>query len=865
MRSAVLAKLVTVCAPPGYGKTLVLERLYRTLIERGVRCIWLTLDDRDTTVDAVLSLLATALQHGTEGRESVVGESNSLPVDPRETADRILTVLGGSDSATVLFIDNLHMCTDPQLSSVLERLVFGSGSALRLALSCTQELPLDMSRAKLELSTVELQARHLALDKESLRSLLLQAGLEDPKPELVTRMHELTEGWPAASRLLQVLMSQHESPEEVASRFSGSDHDMAAVLTRLVLSGFPTRQVEFLMEVALLREFCDELATDATGCAEAGAWLNDMMRRNVLIFPLDRDHRWLRMHTLLRQHLLAEGSRRLPRARRQSVLERAARWHADRGDEKAALEAALAAPAPTLAGQLLDRVARSVAGDQGQLGQFIKWTEQVLATGVTLSPEAHAWYVWALCFSLQYERAFSALQSLDHRLAEVDPGAHRAVALRARLGLLRVVISIHLDMLDSASEDAQRWLVDAEERDPLGVATVATGAAIAELAKGHTGLARRHMQTADGAISRSNSAYGHGWVALINAAIHLTEGNPSKADRIISDARPLVVAQLGENAAVVSTMDFVHARALHDLGRIPEARSKAIHGLVHATTHGVNETAQHGLAACIALWDGSEEDKFSPSSLDRVVRCYAPRTQRQVAIQQLRRLLILGRIDDAKDFANRNMLMPETEENRDGSVGQELLLNLEWCWIIGQKSGLPERLERARKQAQAEQRWRELQQLHLLQVDMHLQTGEPRRAQRAFAQALFVGARFRLIQPLVDRLVQLRPMLAQVSNKELGLVQADEIELLTMLNEVGQVATRVETASTDAGLSEPLTRREHELLELLDKGLSNQQIADRVNLSVPTVKWHFYNLFAKLEVKNRSAALAKARTLTLLR
>jgi LuxR family maltose regulon positive regulatory protein len=54
-------------------------------------------------------------------------------------------------------------------------------------------------------------------------------------------------------------------------------------------------------------------------------------------------------------------------------------------------------------------------------------------------------------------------------------------------------------------------------------------------------------------------------------------------------------------------------------------------------------------------------------------------------------------------------------------------------------------------------------------------------------------------------------------------------------------------------------------LELLDKGLSNQQIADRVNLSVPTVKWHFYNLFAKLEVKNRSAALAKARTLTLLR
>ena len=55
------------------------------------------------------------------------------------------------------------------------------------------------------------------------------------------------------------------------------------------------------------------------------------------------------------------------------------------------------------------------------------------------------------------------------------------------------------------------------------------------------------------------------------------------------------------------------------------------------------------------------------------------------------------------------------------------------------------------------------------------------------------------------------------------------------------------------------------MLELLEKGLSNQQIADRVILSVPTVKWHFYKLFAKLQVKNRAAALFKARSLGLLR
>jgi LuxR family maltose regulon positive regulatory protein len=473
--------------------------------------------------------------------------------------------------------------------------------------------------------------------------------------------------------------------------------------------------------------------------------------------------------------------------------------------------------------------------------------------------------VWSLCFSLQYERAFSALQSLDHRLAEVDPGGHRAVALRARLGLLRVVISIHLDLLDTASEDAQRWLVDAVERDPLGVATVATGAAIAELARGNPGMARRHMQTADGAIGRSDSAYGSGWVALINAAIDLTDGDPVKADRLLTQARPMVVAQLGEDAAVVSTMDFVHARALHDLGRVPEARAKALKGLVTASTHGINETAQHGLAACVALWDGSEDSEFAPASLDRVVTCYAPRTQRQVAVHQLRRLLLLGRTDDAKEFAYRHMLMSDIDEAREGPVGQETLLCLEWSWTVGQKRGLPERIERFKKLANTEQRWRELLQVHLLELNLHSQGGDTRRAQRSLAQALFVAARRRLVQPMVDRLSQLQPILSQVSNRELGLVQPDEIDLLSWLTELIGGANPAEAVSTEAGLAEPMTRRERELLELLDKGLSNQQIADRVNLSVPTVKWHFYKLFAKLQVKNRSAALVKARSLNLLR
>jgi ATP/maltotriose-dependent transcriptional regulator MalT len=119
--------------------------------------------------------------------------------------------------------------------------------------------------------------------------------------------------------------------------------------------------------------------------------------------------------------------------------------------------------------------------------------------------------------------------------------------------------------------------------------------------------------------------------------------------------------------------------------------------------------------------------------------------------------------------------------------------------------------------------------------------------------------------------------LTQASGKELGLVQPEEIELLARLaaqaapvpdpappGAAGQDLPGEGTVAAAGGLTEPLTRREHELLALLDKGLSNQQIGERVHLSVPTVKWHFYKLYAKLQVKSRSAALVKARMLNLL-
>jgi LuxR family transcriptional regulator, maltose regulon positive regulatory protein len=62
----------------------------------------------------------------------------------------------------------------------------------------------------------------------------------------------------------------------------------------------------------------------------------------------------------------------------------------------------------------------------------------------------------------------------------------------------------------------------------------------------------------------------------------------------------------------------------------------------------------------------------------------------------------------------------------------------------------------------------------------------------------------------------------------------------------------------------PLNKTQIEILRLVNLGLSNQEIADRLAISVGTAKWHLHRIFRELQVRNRTAAAAKARELGIL-
>jgi ATP/maltotriose-dependent transcriptional regulator MalT len=66
------------------------------------------------------------------------------------------------------------------------------------------------------------------------------------------------------------------------------------------------------------------------------------------------------------------------------------------------------------------------------------------------------------------------------------------------------------------------------------------------------------------------------------------------------------------------------------------------------------------------------------------------------------------------------------------------------------------------------------------------------------------------------------------------------------------------------GMGEDLTKRELSILKRLASDLSNKEIAEALFVSEGTLKWHLHNVYGKLNVKNRSGAMARARALGIL-
>jgi LuxR family maltose regulon positive regulatory protein len=111
----------------------------------------------------------------------------------------------------------------------------------------------------------------------------------------------------------------------------------------------------------------------------------------------------------------------------------------------------------------------------------------------------------------------------------------------------------------------------------------------------------------------------------------------------------------------------------------------------------------------------------------------------------------------------------------------------------------------------------------------------------------------KLLAPLLRKVLS-RGITPEYTNKLLTIIEAEE----------RQFTSKTIEGIPSALLPKPLSERELEVLKLVADGLTNQQIADKLIISLSTAKSHVYHIFGKLNAKDRLQAVTRARELKLI-
>ncbi|HWI73953.1 MAG TPA: AAA family ATPase, partial [Baekduia sp.] len=371
--AAVALPLTLVAAAPGSGKTVALREWARLRPAPGVA--WVTLDADVAGPAALWARLAPAL--------AATGPA-TVPVTARDVAALVDAHLADRSAPLVLVLDDAHEADRDTLTAVLTQLL--GHPALRLVLSTRVDPGLPLHRLRLDGRMVELRGAELAFTTAEAGAMLAlqDVALTVRELDLLVRR---TEGWAAGLRLATLLLSGHPQPGQAVAEFAGDDRAVVAFLVHEVLDRQPPAVREMLVRTSVLDRVSGPLADALTGGRDGQAMLDDLVRRNAFVEPLDRRGRWYRYHALFADLLRAQLRQRGPDACAEQHR-RAARHFARSGRPRAALRHAAEAGDWDLVDALLRDHGVALRADGGARGDLDETLERVPPDALRTRPFA---------------------------------------------------------------------------------------------------------------------------------------------------------------------------------------------------------------------------------------------------------------------------------------------------------------------------------------------------------------------------------------------------------------------------------------------------------------------------------------------
>ena len=363
------ARVVTVTAPAGYGKTTLLAQW----VEQDTRCsAWLGIDQADNDPMVLLdgirvAMVKAGMAPDRERALAGITSRNAFPVGVIRVVRDANTSMAG-----LLILDGAERLRNPDSLAIVRELVEQLPENVVLAVASRIDVDLPSADLRARHGLVEVSGDKLAFSRDEVADICRQASVAITAgdiDELLTR----TEGWPIAV-YLKVLDIRDDVPSVGGLHVCGDDKTLACYLRETVLARLSPTQVPFLTRTSILENLSGDLCSFVLDDPKARDVLESLVLSTRLIVPFDQHRTWYRCHRLLREHLAAELHRREPDLELE-LHARAATWYQAHGNPDRAISHAMSASDEDSVSRFVLASARQrfVAGEIDTVTGWLEW------------------------------------------------------------------------------------------------------------------------------------------------------------------------------------------------------------------------------------------------------------------------------------------------------------------------------------------------------------------------------------------------------------------------------------------------------------------------------------------------------------
>lgn len=893
-------KLILISAPAGFGKTTLLSEW---VSECNLPTAWLSLDESDNDLVRFLAYFVAALQ--SVDPDIGVGISSQLgSPKPPPTAEILTTLIneinalqdlspeGAQKTVTtrrnlVIILDDYHFISAGAIHEALTFLLDNLPDNAVLVIATRADPPLPVARLRGRGMLTELRQDDLRFKREDVTRFYSQSmGLELSQAD-INILTWRTDGWIAGLQMAGVSMLGRDDVTDFIQSFSGSDRYILDYLVEEVLQRQPEALQNFLLATSILGRMCGPLCDAVLGetpwevdkayrdlgeswRAELGSSqhiLEHLERANLFLAPLDNERNWYRYHhlfaDLLRQRLQGSYPNLAPDLHRRASV-----WYERNGLMREAIDHALSAGDTGRAASLIETAAETTML-RSEVATLHSWMDSLPAEALDAHPVLHVYHAMAMIFSGH------PLEVAESLLSEAEQSAS-AGEIKGELCAVRGLIAAYQGDNERSTDLANLALESLSGENLFFRSLVAGFLSLTYFHEGNIELATNSLNESirigrqTGNITTVVMATTHlAELAILQGKMHEAHSFSEQALQAATDAEGLrqpiagmALINMGRLAYERNDLANAERLLLEGIDLIKKwGVIAAINGYIFLARlrqcQGEPESARATIRSARQL-----AEKFDAMQVDDM---YVALVEASIAIAQ-------GDIDAATRWAEARGLSSDIHVARLGDVIEyttmvqlrlaqdrpdEAMTMIEQLLPICESAG-----------------WMGLTVKFLILQALAFQAlGQIDQAVRPLGRALAIAEPEGIARLFLDEGPAVVQLLYEATRRGFSAVYAGkllsafdlEAEDRKLATEKQRVAVSAAARGINEPIIEPLSERETEVLALIAGGLSNREIAQKLYLSISTVKVHTYNIYGKLGVHSRTQAVAKARALGILK